>query len=86
MTRFTVITSVALNQKRDMPNLFAVLNRHSDFEKGVNQILKLVCSRTDMDATQLAAFVAKTFSGLLSHRNIISLAKFLAKQHKRSAG
>jgi hypothetical protein len=39
-----------------------------------------------MDATMLGAFVANTFSGLLSHRNIVSLAKFLAKQHKASTG
>ena len=39
-----------------------------------------------MDATMLGAFVANTFSGLLSHRNIVSLAKFLAKQHKVSTG
>jgi len=39
-----------------------------------------------MDATQLGQFVVKTFSGLLSHKNLISLVKFLAKKHKASTG
>jgi len=39
-----------------------------------------------MDATQLGQFVVKTFSGLLSHKNLISLVKFLAKKHQASAG
>ena len=39
-----------------------------------------------MDATQLGTFVVKTFSGYLSHINMISLTKFLAKQHKLSSG
>lgn len=39
-----------------------------------------------MDATQLGEFVVEHFSGLLSHRNMVSLARFLAKQHQASAG
>lgn len=62
--------------------MICILNRHDNFEKGVNKILKLVCSRLDIDSKELGLFVSKTFSGFLTHTNLISLATFLAKQHR----
>lgn len=57
----------------------SILNRHSDFNKGVSKVLKMITMLTKT-ADEIVEFIMCRFPvGTLTAKNILSLVRFLSK-------
>ena len=65
--------------EKGLPECAMILNRDTDFNKGVNKILKMICA-LQSSPQEISAFITRHFPvGMLTHRNLLSLFRFLVR-------
>ena len=74
---FTVPNS--LGQMKVLPKIMLILNKHPNFNKGINKILKMIAMRPGRPQ-DISAFIISHFRvGTLSFSNVCSFFRFLIK-------
>ena len=65
--------------EKDLPECTMILNRNADFDKGVNKILKMICT-LQSSPQEISNFLTRHFPiGMLVYRNLLSLLRFLVR-------
>ena len=71
--------------EKDLPECTMILNRNADFDKGVNKILKMICS-LESSPQEICTFITRHFPiGMLVFRNLLSLLRFLVRSDQDSS-